>query len=77
MRPRGSRRSDGAIAQHSDTDLAFQKQALESLTAAAERDQASWGNVAYLTDRVAVAEGRSTSGGPRPGWRRSPTTTPR
>ena len=64
-----------AIAQHSDTDPAFQKHALELLTAAAERGQASWGNVAYLTDRVAVAEGRPQTygtqvgcgpGGPKP-----------
>ena len=56
-----------AIAQHSDTDLPFQKHALELLTAAAERGQASWGNVAYLTDRVAVAEGRPQTYGTQVG----------
>ena len=64
-----------AIAQHADADPAFQKQALGLLTAAAERGQASWGNVAYLTDRIAVAEGRPQTygtqigcgpGGPQP-----------
>lgn len=46
------------IAQHSDTDPAFQARALELITAAAEAGQASRGNVAYLSDRVAVGQGR-------------------
>jgi hypothetical protein len=45
------------IAQHSDLDPAFQETALELIRAAAEDGQASWGNVAYLEDRVAVAKG--------------------
>ncbi len=45
------------IAQHSDLDLAFQERALELLTEAVETDNASPGDLAYLTDRVAVAKG--------------------
>ena len=45
------------IAQHADLDPDFQAAALELLTEAAEAGQASWGNVAYLSDRVAVAKG--------------------
>jgi hypothetical protein len=43
-----------AIAQHSDFDVEFQQRALAYLIAAEEVDQASPGNVAYLTDRVAA-----------------------
>jgi hypothetical protein len=46
-----------AIAQHSDLDPEFQAEALELIRAAAEDGQASWGNVAYLEDRVAAGEG--------------------
>jgi hypothetical protein len=45
------------IAQHSDLDLAFQERALELLAAAVAEDDASGGDLAYLTDRVAVAKG--------------------
>jgi hypothetical protein len=45
------------IAQHSDLDLAFQERALELLTEAVEADNASPGDLAYLSDRVAVAKG--------------------
>lgn len=45
------------IAQHSDLDLAFQEEALELLTEAVAEDNASPGDLAYLTDRVAVAKG--------------------
>lgn len=45
------------IAQHSDLDPEFQETALELIRAAAEDGQASWGNVAYLEDRVAAAKG--------------------
>ena len=45
------------IAQHSDLDLAFQQRALELLAAAVAEDDASGGDLAYLTDRVAVAKG--------------------
>lgn len=46
-----------AIAQHSDQDVDFQKTALQSLTVAVEAGDASPGNLAYLTDRIAVNEG--------------------
>ncbi|WP_205791658.1 DUF6624 domain-containing protein [Microbacterium sulfonylureivorans] len=46
-----------AIAQHSDQDLALQQVALDYLTAAVAADDASPGNLAYLTDRVAVNAG--------------------
>jgi hypothetical protein len=46
-----------AIAQHSDQDPAFQREALELLRAAVAAGQASPGNLAYLEDRVAVAAG--------------------
>ena len=45
------------IAQHSDLDLAFQERALELITEAVAQDDASPGDLAYLTDRVAVAKG--------------------
>jgi hypothetical protein len=55
----GEKGADAAwvIAQHSDLDPDFQVEALKLIRAAAEKDQASWGNVAYLQDRVAVAKG--------------------
>jgi hypothetical protein len=46
-----------AIAQHSDLDPAFQREALELLRAAVDDGQASPGNLAYLTDRVAAGSG--------------------
>jgi hypothetical protein len=46
-----------AIAQHSDLDPEFQAEALELIRTAAADGQASWGNVAYLEDRVAVGDG--------------------
>ena len=45
------------IAQHADLDLDVQQRALELLREAAEQDQASRGDLAYLHDRVAVATG--------------------
>jgi hypothetical protein len=45
------------IAQHSDLDLAFQERALELLAEAVAEDDASPGDLAYLSDRVAVAKG--------------------
>jgi hypothetical protein len=47
-----------AVAQHSDQDPAFQREALELLRAAVAAGQASPGNLAYLEDRVAVAAGK-------------------
>jgi hypothetical protein len=46
------------IAQHADRDLDFQKQALKLMRAAARRGQAAKENLAYLIDRVRVAEGK-------------------
>jgi hypothetical protein len=46
-----------AIAQHSDQDVDFQKTALQHLSVAVEADDASPGNLAYLTDRIAVNDG--------------------
>jgi hypothetical protein len=47
-----------AIAQHSDLDPDFQKQAVELLRDAVAAGQASPGNLAYLEDRVLVAQGK-------------------
>lgn len=58
-----------AIAQHSDLDPEFQAAALELLTAAARAGQASWGNVAYLDDRVAVGQGDEQTYGTQIGCR--------
>jgi hypothetical protein len=45
------------LAQHADRDPAFQRHCLELLTAAAAQGEASLAHVAYLTDRVLIAEG--------------------
>lgn len=47
-----------AIIQHADGDLEFQKQALELLRRAVEAKDAPPASLAYLTDRVLVAEGK-------------------
>lgn len=46
-----------AIAQHSDHDPEFQARALDLIREAVAQGEASPGNLAYLTDRVAVAAG--------------------
>jgi hypothetical protein len=46
------------LAQHADADPAFQRQCLDLLTAAAAEGEATLRQVAYLTDRVLLAEGR-------------------
>ena len=46
------------IAQHADHDPAFQRQALELLREAVARGEARPRELAYLTDRVRVNEGR-------------------
>lgn len=46
-----------AIAQHSDQDPEFQARALDLIRDAVAQGEASPGNLAYLTDRVAVAAG--------------------
>lgn len=64
-----------AIAQHSDHDPWFQRLALRHLRAAVEAGDASPGNLAYLTDRIAVGADEPqiygtqigcTEGGPAP-----------
>jgi Family of unknown function (DUF6624) len=54
---------DGAFAawllvQHADGDPAFQRHCLELMTAAADRGEATRRELAYLTDRVLLAEGQ-------------------
>jgi hypothetical protein len=56
-----------AIAQHADQDPAFQRRALELLREAVEAGQASPGNLAYLTDRVAVGAGEPQTYGTQVG----------
>jgi hypothetical protein len=45
------------LAQHADRDPAFQRQCLDLLTVAADQGEATKLEVAYLTDRVLLAEG--------------------
>jgi hypothetical protein len=47
-----------ALVQHADANLEVQKLGLLLLEAAVEADDASRGDLAYLTDRVRVAEGQ-------------------
>jgi hypothetical protein len=46
------------VAQHSDHDVAFQREVLELMTALLPGDEVDATELAYLTDRVARAEGR-------------------
>lgn len=46
------------LAQHADHDRAFQARALSMLETAVERGQASGTHLAYLTDRVRIAQGK-------------------
>jgi hypothetical protein len=46
------------LVQHADSDRAFQRHCLDLLTVVAEEGEASEQAVAYLTDRVYLAEGR-------------------
>ena len=55
------------IAQHADHDPELQERALELLRAAVTEGQASPGNMAYLTDRVAVGAGRPQTYGTQVG----------
>jgi len=55
--------TDGAqaawlLAQHADAEPAFQRQCLDLLTAAVAAGEASERDLAYLTDRVLLAEGQ-------------------
>ncbi|MER5890506.1 DUF6624 domain-containing protein [Streptomyces sp. NPDC001941] len=56
----GERGADDAwlLVQHADRDLAFQRAALEHLAKAVDADQAPARHLAYLTDRVLVADGQ-------------------
>lgn len=47
------------LVQHADRDPVFQRRCLELLTKAHEKGEASADQVAYLTDRVLLAEGKS------------------
>ena len=46
------------LVQHADVDVGFQRWGLDQLTAAYEKGDATAADVAYLTDRVLVAEGK-------------------
>jgi hypothetical protein len=46
------------LAQHADADPAFQRQCLDLLAVAAAAGEATGAELAYLTDRVALAEDR-------------------
>lgn len=46
------------LAQHADADPAFQRRCLDWVQAAYERKEATGQELAYLTDRVMVAEGK-------------------
>jgi len=46
------------LAQHADTDPAFQRSCLDLLTQAVDQGEASVTDLAYLTDRVLLAEGQ-------------------
>jgi hypothetical protein len=58
------------LAQHADLDPEFQEQALELLRDAVAAGDASPGNLAYLEDRVAVAQGRPQLYGTQMGCRK-------
>lgn len=66
--------ADGAraawlLAQHADRDPAFQRQCLGLLTAAVGQGEASAAELAYLTDRVLLAEGQPQVYGTQAQWR--------
>ena len=56
-----------AITQHSDLDPGFQQEMLELIREAAAVGEASLGDVAYLTDRVAAGAGRPQTYGTQMG----------
>jgi hypothetical protein len=71
--------ADGAhaawlLAQHADRDPVFQRACLELMTEAVAMGEASRAELAYLTDRVLLAEGQpqeygTQMAGRRDGWR--------
>jgi hypothetical protein len=56
------------VAQHAIGDVAFQRRALAALRDAAAAGDASWKHVAFLTDRIRVAEGRVQVYGTQHDW---------
>jgi hypothetical protein len=56
-----------AIAQHSDLDPAFQREALGLMQSAVELGEADAGELAYLTDRVAANAGQPQTYGTQMG----------
>jgi hypothetical protein len=46
------------LAQHADQDPVFQRRCLDLMTEAGKRGEATLGELAYLTDRVLLAEGK-------------------
>lgn len=58
--PAGEKASHSAwlLAQHADLDVAFQRQARQLLEAAVANKAAAPRDLAYLADRIAIAEGR-------------------
>jgi hypothetical protein len=46
------------LAQHADADPAFQRRCLDLMTQAVDRGEATGTDLAYLTDRVLLAEGQ-------------------
>jgi len=57
------------LAQHADGDPAFQRRCLDLLTRAADAGEATKAHVAYLTDRVLLAEGQPQEYGTQVTWR--------
>lgn len=65
-----------AIAQHADLDPEFQECALTHLRKAVAQGQGSPGNLAYLTDRIAVARGEPQTYGTQVRCARNGTPRP-
>ncbi len=66
--------ADGAgaaflLVQHADRDTAFQKKCLPLLQKAAEEGEASKSDMAYLTDRIRVADGQKQLYGTQCSWK--------
>jgi Family of unknown function (DUF6624) len=64
------------LAQHADRQLEFQRQALALLTDAVEQGEATARQLAYLTDRVRMNEGREQLYGTQIGGVRDGVVTP-
>lgn len=60
------------LVQHADRELAFQQQCLGLLTAAVAAGEAEARHLAYLVDRVRVAEGKPQVYGTQCGWHGQP-----